>query len=180
MKLTTIPVTTAITLTEAKAHLNIASGNTSFDTIITDHIEAAQSMLLYECNVLPAVGVVTFYVPNFDNVVLDVYEIDSIVVKYYDTDNALQTLSTGSYKFYANSYPYALEVTSEPGLYDRPDAVQVECTTLAQTDEMIKQVLKMIVADFFENRQNEVAMSTSVLSRATKYQMSLISKRLEV
>ena len=180
MEVTTAPASTAITLSEAKAHLRFADSDTSFDTIITDHIEAAQYLMLSETSIMPYAATVSFYTNSFQSVILDVWKIASIVVKYYDSDNALQTLDSANYNFYANAYPYSLEVTTEPTIYDRPDAVIIECTTTTLTSEDVKQGLKMIVADLFENRQTDVIGSVNQLSRATKHYLSLISKRIEI
>lgn len=178
MELITAPTGTAITLDEAKEHLRILDD--SFDTIITSHMEAAQVMMLNEASVLPFIGTVAFYEPRFDGIILDVSKIATIVVKYFDEDNNEQTLSTDNFDFFINAYPCSLDVTDGPSLFDRPDAVTVECTTTTSTDPMILQTLKMMVGDFFENRQTDVMGSVDQLSRATKYQLSLISKRIEI
>lgn len=178
MKITTYPADTAITLDEAKEHLRIY--DTSFDDVITSYIEAAQILMFKECSVLPYAGVVTFQNRTFSNIILDVDNIASVVVKYYDTDNSQQTLDSANYKFYSDSYPCSLYVSTEPTLYDRGDAVSVECTISTSTDPLVKQGLKMIVGDFFEGRQTNIVGSVSELSRATQYQLSLISKRIEI
>ena len=46
---------------------------------------------------------------------------------------------------------------------------------------MVKQALRMLVADMFENRQNEINGSTGrIITRCTMYQLSLISQRTEI
>jgi len=179
MELITAPAGTAITLTEAKEHLRILDD--SFDTIIQLEIEAAQIAMMRLISVLPFVGTVAFYERDFDNIILDVSKIATIVVKYFDENNAEQTLDASRYNFFINAYPCSLNVTDAPSLFERPDAVTVECTTSTATNEMIKQGLKMIVGDLFETRQTDASgMTISQFSINTQFQLSLISKRIEV
>jgi hypothetical protein len=78
-------------------------------------------------------------------------------------------------------YSYVEMKDNLPNLYDRDFPIEIEITTSANTDDMVKQALRMIVSDFFENRQNTIVGSNlHNLSRGTKFQMSMVSQRTEI
>ena len=77
-------------------------------------------------------------------------------------------------------YSYIEILDNAPNLNDRDWPIDIEITTLANSDAMVKQALRMMVADMFEMRQNEIIGSVKQLSRGTQYQISLVSQRTEI
>jgi hypothetical protein len=161
----------ALTLNEAKEHLNIL--DTSFDTLIQGYIAAAHSLLFKETNILIK-GAFTGYAKPSKTFTIDYGFIDTIVVKYTDTDGTLTVLDPSKYNLVKSKYTY-VELLEDVAVKDIRYPFQFDITTLVNQDAMIKQCLRMIVGDMFEGRQEEVAGSHSQLSRATTYQLTISS-----
>jgi hypothetical protein len=118
---------------------------------------------------------------EWDDFRVDVAKVDTIAIYYYDLDNTRTLLNSSNYYWNNGLYSYIEFKGSLPTLYVKDFAIEVEITTLANTDPMVKQALRMLVADMFENRQNEILGSTGrIISRGTMYQLSLISQRTEI
>jgi len=174
LQVTSFTNTLALSLADAKLHLNIL--DTSFDDLITDYLASAHQMLYKETSILVD-GTAVGYLKKLDDFVIDVRDVSTVVVKYYDANNTLQTWASSNYIVTDN----IVEVTgTAPTLYDRDLPVQVTITTTTQTNPMVVQALRMIMGDLFESRQTNEAGSFKELSRTTAYQLSLISKRIEV
>ncbi len=164
----------ALSLADAKLHLNIL--DTSFDSLITDYITAAQEMLYLEASIGVDATVVG-YLPALLDFTIDVHTLSTVVIKYYDSSNVLQTLADTEYIITDN----LVEITgTTPTVYDRDLPYQVTVTTPTPTDAMVVQCLRMIVADFFESRQANEIGAIKEISRTTAWQLSLISKRVEI
>lgn len=167
-----------LTLVEAKRHLNIL--DSSFDDIINDYIASAHLMLWNEAGLLIKGGV-TGYMIEWDDFRIDVNPLDTFSIYYYDSDNTRTLLDTSKYIATNGLYSYVEMKDNLPNLYDRDFPIEIEITTLANTDDMVKQALRMIVSDFFENRQSTIVGSNMHnLSRGTKFQMSMVSQRTEI
>ena len=168
----------ALTLAEAKLHLNIL--DTSFDDLIEDYIAAAHVFLYQETNILVK-GVATGYMCDLDDFTVNVHPMESIVIKYYDSANDIQTWASSNYIVNGGKFP-DVEILNAPTVYDRTWPYVIEITTAANTNPMVTQALRMIVGDLFETRQTNVmgASLSRVMSRTTEYQLSLISQRLEI
>lgn len=167
-----------LTLVEAKRHLNIL--DSSFDDLINDYITSAHLMLWNEAGLLIKGGV-TGYMIEWDDFRIDVNPLDSFSIYYYDSNNTRTLLDSSKYIATNGLYSYVEMKDNLPNLYDRDFPIEIEITTLANTDDMIKQALRMIVADFFENRQSTIVGSNMHnLSRGTKFQMSMVSQRTEI
>ena len=81
-------------------------------------------------------------------------------VKYYDTANVQQTLSSGDYDVDASTEPgriYIDRSTGWPSVYDRRNAVEIRYVAgygaAAAVPEMIKQSIRMKAAHWYENRE---------------------------
>jgi hypothetical protein len=170
-------VSWGITLEEAKLHLNIL--DTSFDSIISDYIDSAHVMLWNEAALLIK-GAVTGYLDYWYNFRVDVSPVDTIAIYYYDVDNTRTLLTTSNYNLNSGLYTFVEFKGTLPPLYDKNMPIEVEVTTTVNSNPMVKQALRMLVADLFENRQNEVYGSIKQISRGTAFQLSLISQRSEV
>lgn len=101
------------------------------------------------------------YLPFFCNVRLDIHPVDvsSIVVKYYDVDNVLQTLGAAEYFIQENGEDQYTEIRFDgtmPSLFDRWEPVYIEYTAGYVTipEAIVTNIYKYAATDF-ENRQNE-------------------------
>ena len=167
-----------LTLAEAKRHLNILDD--SFDDLINDYLASAHVWLYNETAILIK-GEVLGYMQEWDDFRVDVAKVDTLEIYYYDIDNTRTLLSSDNYYWNNGLYSYIELKGSIPSLYVKDFAIEIEITTLANTDPMVKQALRMLVADMFENRQNEINGSTGrIITRGTMYQLSLVSQRTEI
>jgi hypothetical protein len=89
-------------------------------------------------------------------------------------------LNPSKYIWNNGLYSYIEILDNAPSLNDRDWPIEVEIVTLANSDAMVKQALRMMVSDMFEMRQNEIIGSVKQLNRGTQYQISLISQRTEI
>ena len=168
----------ALTLVEAKRHLNILDD--SFDDLINDYLASAH-VWLYNETAIFVKGSILGYMQEWDDFRVDVAKVDTLAIYYYDLDNTRTLLSSSNYYWNNGLYSYIELKGSIPSLYVKDFAIEIEITTLANTDPMVKQALRMLVADMFENRQNEINGSTGrIITRGTMYQLSLISQRTEI
>ena len=167
----------ALTLDEAKRHLNIL--DSSFDDLINDYISSAHVMLYNEAAVLVK-GAVIGYMDQWQDFRVDVAPVDTIAIYYYDSANVRTLLDSSKYIWNNGLYSYIEILDNAPSLNDRDWPIEVEIVTLANSDAMVKQALRMMVSDMFEMRQNEIIGSVKQLSRGTQYQISLISQRTEI
>lgn len=92
-------------------------------------------------------------------------------VKYYDEDNALQTVSASDY-FATTDFVPRLQFVSQfsaPTIFERNDAVQVDYIVGYDPDDespnvdytlnvplAIKQAIKLIIGDLYENREGSI------------------------
>lgn len=167
----------ALTLVEAKRHLNIL--DTSFDDLINDYISSAHVMLYNEAAILVK-GAVTGYMDMWQDFRVDVAPVDTVAIYYYNAANTRTLLDSSKYIWNNGLYSYIEILDNAPNLNDRDWPIDIEITTLANSDAMVKQALRMMVADMFEMRQNEIIGSVKQLSRGTQYQISLVSQRTEI
>lgn len=177
ISITTYTNTEALTLAQAKEHLQIL--DTSFDTIIADYITSAHVMLWNETNILVD-GVVLGFMKSFEDFYIPLGVVDSFVVYYYDSDNVRQPLADTSY-IVTNGLYTCVEMVTEPSeVYDRDYPYEIEVTTATNINPMVTQCLRMLVADFFESRQTNEFGNIKDVSRTTKWQLDLISVRVSV
>ena len=167
----------ALTLAEAKRHLNIL--DTSFDDLISDYIGSAHVMLYDECALLIS-GATKGYMTEWVDFRIDVSPVDTVAIYYYDEANTRTLLDSSKYIVNDGLYTYIEFLDNLPSLKTRTWPVEVEVTTTSTSDAMVKQALRMVVADMFEMRQGEVIGNVKQLSRGTQYQLSLISQRTEI
>lgn len=109
---------------------------------------------------------------------LDVHPIlvSSIVVKYYDVNNALQTLSSAEYFVKDNGQDDFVEIKFDgtmPSLYDRWEPIYLEYTAgyeFGYLPDRIKTGIMEKAANDFENRTSEQA--GSINQKYFNYQQS--------
>ena len=152
-----------VTLTEAKAQLLIPTAVTTWDTYLTGLINASMAYFEKFTRQILISRTFTGYLNDFpnDSFLIEKAPLISITsVKYYDTDNVLQTVTdTNYYITESNYYSYLMFINTYtyPSTYDRPQIVQVEfkaglCTDDTDCPADIKQGLLQIIAYWWENR----------------------------
>lgn len=108
------------------------------------------------------------YLRWFSNVRLDIHPVDisTIVVKYFDVDNALQTLNATEYFIQDNGEDEYTDIKftgTLPSLYSREEPVYIEYTAGYQVlPEQIRTSIMEYAASRFENRTDEQTGGLSV------------------
>jgi len=175
----TYPSAKALSLDEAKRHLNIL--DSSFDTLIGEYIDAAQLMLYKEANIIASPMAFKQVYQSWEEFDFNLEPFTSVIITYYDANDDVQTLAASDYKVYDGGFPVVICPVEMPALYDRVNPVTVNVVSgYSAAPENVKQCLRLIVGDLYEGRQTEVQGSYSVLSRNTQYQISLISRRAAI
>lgn len=134
--LITPPAVLPVSLNDAKAHMQMETGaadNGDFDVMLTSAIEAAtQALDGYHGALGRALITQTWRVRLSEwlyPIRIPLRPVQSVVVKYNDGSNVLQTLASNQYEFltdYLGPYIYPVSGVSWPSPYVRGDAVQVD------------------------------------------------------
>lgn len=110
------------------------------------------------------------FMTGFATVRIDVFPVilSTLVVKYYDAANALQTLSPTEYVIYDNGpddYPFIEFTGTLPELYSRNENVFMEYNAGYEyyPEDMTLAILRK-ATDFFEIRSNEFSGSSNVVN----------------
>jgi hypothetical protein len=174
IKITTYPQSNPLTLAGAKLHLNILDD--SFDVLIQSYLDSASMLLYKETNILIE-GVATGFLIDATDFTVPVAEVDTLAIYYYNAANARTLLSSDDYTVNFGAFT-DVRIDVVPNTYtDRIYPYEVEITTLGANDPMITQGLRMIVGDFFRNRESNEVGAIKKVSRSTKWQLDLLSKR---
>lgn len=152
-----------VTLTEAKAHLKVTSSDE--DSLIRIYLNAAVRRCEdYRQSVIMS-SEWEVYLRSFQsNVNLQKSPVTAInSVKYYDTDNVLQTVTAINYRLLNFKVPARLEFDntySFPSTYDREYPVvinyQAGYTAASSCSPLIKEAILMELGTMNEIRQNEI------------------------
>ena len=152
-----------ISLTEAKSHLRVDTS--ADDTYITSLIKAATQLSEEYTNRFFINTVLKQFASSFKEIEsLFKSKVSAVAhVKYYDSDNTLQTLSPNIYIKQLEYEPAQIQLKdnqSFPEIAKRNDAVEVEYTvgygTASDVPEIIKQAILLTIANFYENRNSVV------------------------
>ena len=141
-----------LSLADAKEHLRVL--HTTDDDYITSLILAATEWIEAQYDIALRSKTVTQYYDGFDgDLILTLYPITSVTsVKYYDTDNAQQTIT--DYTSDLVSRRGRIRVASQPSLYDRPNAIEVVYVVgYATTPEAIIHAIKLLIGDWYKDRE---------------------------
>ena len=169
LKVDTAATTPVFTTAQAKAVLKVDV--TDDDTVIDNLVAAATESCQIYTNQYFIDTVVTQYSDNW-NEFYTLYKspVDSIThVKYYDTDDSLQTLASSNYILDNTSKPARIGIAvdgSLPNLADRINAVEVKYTVgygAESTDvqEGIRQAVLLTIGNWYENRQSVITGRTA-------------------
>lgn len=167
--LKTGPATTAISLAEAKAFLRVDSDYDDDDAYITSLIGVATNVVEQFTRRRLITQTYNIYYDEFPPYMdLQVGNVASVThVKFYDTDNTLQTLDTSEYDVDIRVKPgriYQAEDGNFPDTYERANSVEVEFvvgSAASDVEDAIKQAMYIVIGRYYENRQ-DVVMGTQV------------------
>lgn len=162
--LKTGPATTAISLAEAKAFLRVDSDYDDDDSYITSLIGVATNVVEQFTRRRLITQTYNIYYDEFPPYMdLQVGNVASVThVKYYDTDNTLQTLDTSQYDVDIRVKPgriYQAEDGNFPDTYVRANSVEVEFvvgSSASDVEDAIKQAMYIVIGRYYENRQDVV------------------------
>jgi uncharacterized phiE125 gp8 family phage protein len=162
--LKTGPATTAISLAEAKAFLRVDSDYDDDDAYITSLIGVATNVVEQFTRRRLITQTYNIYYDEFPPFMdLQVGNVASVThVKYYDTDNTLQTLDTSQYDVDIRVKPgriYQAEDGNFPDTYERANSVEVEFvvgSAASDVEDAIKQAMYIVIGRYYENRQDVV------------------------
>ena len=156
--------TAIITTEEAKEHLKVDT--TADDTLIGNLIAAAvQSAQIYTNRFFLTTQIIQYGDKWEDIKVLFKSKVINVVsVKYYDSDNSLQTLSTDVWLADTKHQPARIGLKPNkdfPALADRINAVEVTYKvgygdTAADVPQGIKQAVLLTIGNWYQNREEVV------------------------
>ena len=165
----TAATTYPVSLTEAKSHLKVDT--TADDTYIESIIKAATQLSEEYTNRFFIDTVVTQYASDFKEIeTLFKSKVSAVThVKYYDSNNTLQTLSATVYDEQLNYEPAQIQLAdgqSYPAFTKRNDAVRVRYTVgygsaASDVPEIIKQAILLTIGNFYENRNSVITGKTA-------------------
>tara|TARA_R100000655_G_scaffold91646_1_gene132505 strand:- start:17917 stop:18495 length:579 start_codon:yes stop_codon:yes gene_type:complete len=169
LKVDTAATTPIFTTAEAKDFLKVDT--TADDTIIDNLVAAATESCQIYTNQYFINTVVTQYSDNWKEF-YSLYKspVSSIThIKYYDTNDSLQTLAASNYILDDTYEPARIGIAVDgelPNVADRINAVQVKYTVgygTASTDvpEGIRTAIILTVGNWYENRQSVITGRTA-------------------
>jgi len=153
-----------VSLTETKSHLKVDTS--ADDTYITSIIKAATQLSEEYTNRFFIDTVIEQTCSDFAQLqTLFKSKVSAVAhVKYYDSDNSLQTLSATVYDTQLNYEPSQIQLADDqsfPSFTTRNDAVVARYTVgygSAESDvpEIIKQAILLTIGNFYQNRNSVV------------------------
>lgn len=162
--LITPPAASPVSVEEAKAWLRVDA--TEEDALIEGTIAAAVSSLEGRHGMLGRCLITQTWRQDFDDwgaysyLSLPFSGVSAVVVKYFDSDNVEQTVSSADYELVEDECGCRvsfLDGFSEPAVYARADAVRVTMTcgfgTAEDVPAAIRLAIKMTVAHWYEHRE---------------------------
>lgn len=171
LELVTAPVIEPVTISECKQHMRIEHSDD--DQIIAALINVAVKYLDVTGMLGKAMITQTWaeYVDfHATTVHLSITPVQSVTsIEYYDVNNALQTDTLSNYyiigtKGYKTIYPKS--GYSWPVTFKRDDAIKITYVvgfgnTAESVPETVRHAIKMLVANYYENRETELVGTTS-------------------
>ena len=159
----TAATTYPVSLTEAKSHLKVDT--TADDTYIESIIKAATQLSEEYTNRFFIDTVIEQYASSFAELETLFKSKVSVIsfVKYYDSNNTLQTLSDTIYDAQVRYEPAQIQLAdgqSYPAFTKRNDAVEVKYTVgygaASDVPEIIKQAILLTIGNFYSNRESVI------------------------
>lgn len=177
-KITSGPTAEPVSLTEAKDQCRVDDQSTLDDTFLNNAIITAREYYeqVTDRFLMPrTVEVALKNFPSIRQIELAGAIVRSITsVKYYDSDNALQTLDSSKYYLFDYFSPNSVVLDSAeawPDTYERENAVIITYeggyATASDVPQKSKTAILMMVAELFTNRESSSVTGTvSTLTRA--------------
>lgn len=157
--LKTAAATLPISIADMKTHLRVT--NSDHDALIESYIEAAVDKIEGGANICLVTQTWNAYFrwnEVKELIRLWKFPVASIVsVKYYDTDNAIQTDAAGNRTESLKGHPATILFEDTPSVYERTDAMDVEFTagfTTIPSDIIL--AMKLYVARIYANPSDPV------------------------
>ena len=159
-----------VTIFEAKKQLQVT--HSEDDLEIMDLIRAATEAVETRAKriISPRDVVATYdrfpYCYTTSRMQLPAVPVNSIVVTYYDADNAIQTLDAADYIFTADDTDGQIWTSDAwPDTYCRPDAVTLTMTCgYSIAPASAKHAIKLLVSSWYENRDDTGIIGTAASS----------------
>lgn len=162
-KVITPAVANVVTLSEVKSHLKVDT--TADDTLITNLISAAQASCEEYTNRLFIRTTLVQYSDNW-NGISELFKspVKTITnIKYYDTDNVLQTLAASVYQIDKAYMPTRVALQPDqsfPSVANRINAIEVTYDVgeadAANVSDGIKQAVLLTIGHWYQNRESVV------------------------
>jgi uncharacterized phiE125 gp8 family phage protein len=166
LELVTAPLIDPVTIAECKRHMRVEHSDD--DVIIGSLINVAVNYLDVTGMLGKAMITQTwaeYIAPNPTTVHLSITPVQSVTsIEYYDVNNVLQTDTLSNYyiigsKSYKTIYPKS--GFSFPVTFKRDDAIKITYVvgfgdTAESVPETVRHAIKMLVANYYENRENEL------------------------
>jgi uncharacterized phiE125 gp8 family phage protein len=161
-KLITPGTSLAISLDEFKRHIKWDLSDNSEDILMTSFIQTATTQAEFFTRRALRAGTWKTFMDEFcSKVKMEIAPIDleTLVVKYYDTDNDIQTLSASEYFVHDNGLDDYTEIEFDgtmPTLYDKYNVIEINYKAgYANLPEQIREAIRMQAASYFNNRASE-------------------------
>ena len=154
------PTFEPLTLAQAKKQVELAESDRTHDEHLTLLIQAAREQFEGDTNLVLGQKTLKVFDYDFDTAIqLQLRPIQSITsIRYYDTNNTLQTLSTSIYDFDVAKRSVVLKYNQlfPPIIAGRYDAVEIVYVAGYATQALIpavaKQACLLLVGNYFEGR----------------------------
>ena len=162
----TAPTSEPVSVADAKRHLRVEHSDD--DLLIKRLIETAVAYV----DVRGALGkaMITqtwaeWFGPNSSEILLSLGPVQSVsAIKYYDTDNALQTETLSNYHVLGTSTHTVIKPKTGywwPTTSSRSDAIKIEYVigygdTFRDVPSTVRHAILMLVSHYYENRVNEL------------------------
>lgn len=162
---TVAPTALVVSVSELKTHLRVTHSDD--DTYIEGVIKAAQQLAERHCYLTLPQATFKAYYDEVDDLEITRHPVQSITsIQYYNFSDVLTTISSDNYKTDLNDFPARVWFDAEfETNSDRPAACIVTFVAgyadVADIDSGLKQAIKMIAADMYDQRMSLVHGSTS-------------------
>ena len=177
--LVTPAATYPVSLADMKEHLRV--DGTDEDTLISAYIAACASSIGSNGELGLALVTETwdeaFQTPSKDVYLTVLPALAITSVKYYDTDNVEQTALLSDFTLYKSDRWAFVRSDNWPQTFDRPDAITIRYTAgygaASDVPLEIGQAMKLIVAHWYQNREDASEVKLNEIPRAAAHLLGL-------
>lgn len=157
-QVTTPAATSYNTVAELKTHL-LLFGDTSYDAELQDILLAAEEYLSDFIGEYLVDTVIRVNVTSFDDTTLPHKSASTVVVNYWDTNNAAQVHASSNYRIdVSGEYPtikYSAQPSGRSGTSTYAGYITYT-TFMAVVPQKLNRAVLLVAAEMFENRTNSV------------------------